>query len=373
MIENYKVIGLMSGTSLDGLDIAFCRFQKNDGRWNYEILCADTLPYSHEWQQRLSSLENASAFEYAKTHADLGHYFGRCVADFMTNHRLQRTDVDFVSSHGHTIFHQPQIGLTTQIADPNAIAAETGLPVVADFRTLDVALGGQGAPLVPIGDNLLFGNYNSCLNLGGIANISFEKKGKRVAFDIAPCNMILNYLSKKMDMPYDRGGAVAKSGVASDDLLKALNSLEYYLLPYPKSLGKEWFVENFEPLFAHSSYTVRTLLATATEHISCQIAKTLNDNKLSSVIITGGGAFNDFLIESIHQKADCQIFIPNSLVVNYKEAMIFAFLGVLRIRGEANCLSSVTGAKASCCGGSVTGTALRDARLRSPRIRLVEP
>ena len=345
----------MSGTSLDGLDIAYCTFAKNACSWRAQVLCAETLPYSDQWRTRLQNLENSTALEYARANAELGHYFGVQVSNFVERNGLKNNAVDFVASHGHTIFHQPEIGLTTQIADPNAIAAECRLPVVADFRTLDVALGGQGAPLVPIGDRLLFGDYDSCLNLGGIANISFTKNGKRVAFDISPCNMILNYLSGKIGMTYDKGGEVAKTGRSNDDLLKVLNELEYYKLPYPKSLGKEWFVEKFRPCFEQSSCDVPDLLATATEHIANQIAKVLNDNSLSSVLVTGGGAFNTFLIESVRQKTVCSVDVANKLIVNYKEAMIFAFLGVLRMRGEANCLGSVTGARVDNCGGVVSG------------------
>lgn len=355
MKDIYNVIGLMSGTSLDGLDVAYCRFELAEGKWDYKILCANTYGYSDDWRRRLSTLENATALEYARCNVDLGHYFGKCVCKFLTDNGLDATAVDFVSSHGHTVFHQPEIGLTTQIADPNTIAAETGLPVVADFRTLDVALGGQGAPLVPIGDSLLFGDYDSCLNFGGIANISFRKEGRRVAFDISPCNMILNYLSAKMGKPYDEDGQMAKSGRSNESLLKVLNELEYYKLPYPKSLGKEWFVEKFRPYFEKSTESVPDLLATATEHIAEQIAKVLNDNALNSVMVTGGGAFNSFLIESVRKKTDCRVEVANKLIVNYKEAMIFAFLGVLRMRGEANCLSSVTGASRDNCGGVVSG------------------
>ena len=355
MKDIYNVIGLMSGTSLDGLDVAYCRFEFAGGKHEYQILCADTYAYSNDWIQRLSTLENSTALEYARCNADLGHYFGRCVCKFISDNNLGADDVDFISSHGHTIFHQPEMGLTTQIADPNAIAAEAGLPVVADFRTLDVALGGQGAPLVPIGDRLLFGNYDSCLNLGGIANISFTKNGKRVAFDISPCNMILNYLSGKLGMDYDKGGMLAKTGKCTDSLLEVLNELEYYKMPCPKSLGREWFIEHFRPYFEQSPCDVPDLLATATEHIAGQIANALNNNALTSVLVTGGGAFNCYLIESIRKKTDCRVEVANKLIVNYKEAMVFAFLGVLRMRGEANCLCSVTGARIDNCGGVVSG------------------
>lgn len=353
--DTYKVIGLMSGTSLDGLDIAYCAFEKNACGWRAQVLCAETVPYSDRWRARLQNLENSTALEYARANAELGHYFGVQVSNFVERNGLKNNAVDFVASHGHTIFHQPEIGLTTQIADPNAIAAECRMPVVADFRTLDVALGGQGAPLVPVGDKLLFAQYDACLNLGGIANISFDSDNRRIAFDISPCNMILNYLSSKIGMPYDKGGSVAKSGGCSAELIEELNELDYYKRLFPKSLGKEWFVSEFRPFFEKSDKTVADLMATAVEHISIQISKVLNDNHLKNVLVTGGGSFNKYLIDRLKQMTHCEVVIPNSLIVNYKEAMIFAFLGVLRMRGEANCLSSVTGASRDNCGGVVSG------------------
>lgn len=356
----YRVIGLMSGTSLDGLDVAYCHFAIANGTWSYNILNATTYEYSDEWRQRLSTLENATAFDYALCNVRLGHYFGQCVRKFMTDNALTLRDVDFVASHGHTVFHRPELGLTTQIADPNAIAAETSLPVMADFRTLDVALGGQGAPLVPIGDRLLFSQYDSCLNLGGIANISFTQNNRRVAFDISPCNMILNHLAQRLGMSFDKGGNVARNGIASSELLAKLNALAYYDEPCPKSLGKEWFVEHFLPIFQQSALGIGTQLATASEHIATQIANVLNANNLHNVLVTGGGAFNSFLIDSLRAKTKCQISIPNALIINYKEAMVFAFLGVLRVRGQANCLSSVTGASSDNCGGVVTGAAVNN-------------
>ncbi len=354
----YSVIGLMSGTSLDGLDVAYCQFSFANGSWSYQIMCATTYEYSPQWRQRLSTLENATAFEYALCNVQLGHYFGQCVREFMADNSLACSDVDFVASHGHTVFHRPELALTTQIADPNAIAAEISLPVVADFRTLDLALGGQGAPLVPIGDRLLFSQYDSCLNLGGIANISFTQNNRRVAFDISPYNMILNHLAQRIGMPFDKGGEVAKNGTVNHELLNKLNALAYYDEPFPKSLGKEWFVANFLPLFQQSEKNIGTLLATASEHIATQIANVLNANHLHNVLITGGGAFNSFLTDSLRAKTKCRISIPNALTINYKEAMVFAFLGVLRVRGQANCLSSVTGASSDNCGGVITGTAV---------------
>lgn len=345
-------IGLMSGTSLDGLDIAYCRFDYTD-KWNFELLASHTYPYPTEWKEKLSRLEQKSAWEYAQANVELGHYFGQKVNEFKQQYRVEK--LDFISSHGHTIFHRPDIGITTQIGDIDSIAAETGHLAVGNFRTFDVALGGQGAPLVPIGDQLLFADYDGCLNLGGFSNISFHKNGKRLAFDISPCNMILNLLANQMGMDYDRDGLVAKNGTMIEELFEKLNSLEYYSRKAPKSLGKEWLVEEFLPIIPNNISTA-DLLRTTSEHIGFQIAEVINHENLSSVMITGGGALNTFLIECIsHRCPHTKVVIPSKDVINYKEAIIFAFLGVLRISGGNNCLSSVTGAKADNCGGNVSG------------------
>ena len=352
---NLYTIGLMSGTSLDGLDIAYCRFEHTD-KWNFELLASHTYPYPGEWKEILSRLEQKSAWEYAKANVDLGHYFGKKVNEFKQHYGVEK--LDFIASHGHTIFHRPDIGITTQIGDIDSIAAETGHLVVGNFRTFDVALGGQGAPLVPIGDELLFADYDGCLNLGGFSNISFSKSGKRLAFDISPCNMILNLLANRMGMDYDCDGLVAKSGTLIDELFIKLNSPEYYNRKAPKSLGKEWFVDEFLPLIPNNISTA-DLLRTTTEHIGHQIATVINSHQLQSVMITGGGALNTFLIECISRRCpNTKMVIPSKDVINYKEAIIFAFLGVLRIKGINNCLSSVTGAGTDNCGGNISGMAI---------------
>ena len=349
---NLYTIGLMSGTSLDGLDIAYCHFRYSD-KWNFELLASHTYPYPAEWKEKLSRLEQKSAWEYAKANVELGHYFGKKVNEF--KHHYNVSKLDFIASHGHTIFHRPDIGITTQIGDLDSIAAETGNLVVGNFRTFDVALGGQGAPLVPIGDKLLFADHDGCLNLGGFSNISFNNDGKRIAFDISPCNMILNLLANQMGMDYDRDGLVARGGTRVEYLFAKLNSLEYYSRKAPKSLGKEWLVEELLPLIP-SHIPTADLLRTTTEHIGYQIAKVINAEKLSNVMITGGGALNTFLIECISDHCPhTKVVIPSKEVINYKEAIIFAFLGVLRISGTNNCLSSVTGAKANNCGGNISG------------------
>lgn len=347
----------MSGTSLDGIDLALCDI----GEHGYNVLAAETVPYYEEWKQRLATLEHASAFEYALANVELGHHYGKVINRFLKD--KQRPEV--IASHGHTIFHQPDKKLTTQIGDGDAIAAETGLPVVFNFRTLDVALGGQGAPLVPIGDELLFGQYDACLNLGGIANISYrEREGVqgRVAFDICPCNMALNRLAAMLGYPYDKGGINARGGQVHTCLLHALDALDYYAATGPKSLGKEWFVGQFWPVVKEfigvvpSQTKVRDALATVSAHIAMQIGRVLEANKIGSLLVTGGGAWNSYLIEQIgNYSPSTEITVPDELTVNYKEAIIFAYLGYLRLAEKVNTLSSVTGAKCDSTGGNIAG------------------
>ncbi|MBR1549744.1 MAG: anhydro-N-acetylmuramic acid kinase [Bacteroidales bacterium] len=354
-----KILGLMSGTSLDGVDLALCDISDS----GYRILAADTVAYPDEWRRRLATLENASALDYALAHAELGHYFGHVVNKFLEG----KPRPEAIASHGHTIFHQPDKGLTTQIGDGDAIAAETGLPVVSNFRTLDVALGGQGAPLVPIGDELLFGEYDACLNLGGIANISFRsevggRRYERVAFDICPCNMALNRLAAMLGHPYDKGGTNASGGDVHTCLLHELDALEYYTLPGPKSLGKEWFVGQFWPIVkgflgvTPSQSQVRDALATVTSHIAMQIARVAEAQGIGTLLVTGGGAWNSYLLELLsNYRPEMQVTVPDALIVNYKEALIFALLGYLRLHGKVNTLRSVTGARRDSIGGTLSG------------------
>ena len=343
------ILGLMSGTSLDGVDLALCSL---DGD-SYSIRAAETVPYSEEWRQRLSTLEEASALEYVRTHVELGHYYGRLINEFLQD---GKPFVDAVASHGHTIFHQPGASFTAQIGDGDAIAAETGLPVVSNFRTLDVALGGQGAPLVPVGDELLFGNYDACLNLGGIANISYRQFGKRVAFDICPCNMALNRLAGLLGLPYDAEGECARRGSVDDRLLQRLEALDYYRFSAPKSLGKEWFVLQFWPLVEAAALKPEDALRTVTEHVAQRIAEVLGGRVMTNVLITGGGTFNRFLLERVADlEPDVELVVPDKLIVNYKEALVFAYLGYLRLEGKVNTLASVTGARRDSIGGTLSG------------------
>ncbi|MBQ0016882.1 MAG: anhydro-N-acetylmuramic acid kinase [Bacteroidales bacterium] len=357
----YHIIGLMSGTSLDGLDIALCRFETSQVNVQspetgicFSLLHAATVPYPDEWQHRLARLPQASALDYALADVELGKWMGLQVANFVSQLPFEPPHEMVVASHGHTIFHQPQSGLTAQIGKGDCIAAACGLPVVCDFRSLDVALGGQGAPLVPIGDQLLFGNYDACLNLGGFSNISFRCG---LAFDISPCNIVLNSLAYQLGYDYDPDGSLAKQGQIIDPLLPALNKLPFYRQAAPKSLGREWVDQLFMPVVQQfSTYDTHSLLRTVTEHIATQIAHAISTHRTTpqpiQLLATGGGALNQFLIERIKSlSASTHVTIPDTNVINYKEAIIFALLGLLRLIGQPNCLKRVTGAQTDCCGG----------------------
>lgn len=351
-VQKYNVIGLMSGTSLDGVDIAFCRFVLTNKRWTYTIVQAETIAYSSTWKNTLLGLERTDALSFQQTHVEYGSYLGNLVSDFVKKYRIK---ADFVSSHGHTIFHQPQKKLTVQIGSGSAIAAECKLPVVCDFRSLDVALGGQGAPLVPIGDKLLFADYDLCLNLGGFANVSYEHKQERIAYDICPVNIVMNAICNTLGKEYDNEGKLARKGTINESLLNTLNQLAFYKLPAnsPKSLGKEWVIKNIDPLIKKYNLSPSDVLRTFCEHVSIQIANSVNDKKAGKILVTGGGAFNAFLMERIKKHSIHPVIIPANKTIEFKEALIFAFLGVLRMRNEVNCLKSVTGAKHDNIGGAV--------------------
>lgn len=355
-----NIVGLMSGTSLDGLDVALCCIDAaatSGSALRWQLLAAETYPYDEAWTRRLGALDAASAYDYALAHVQLGHYFGQRVRQFLADHPLP---VDAIASHGHTIFHQPHLLLTSQIGDGNAITAETGLPVVSNFRALDVALGGQGAPLVPVGDRLLFPDYDACLNLGGFSNISFDDgDGIRRAFDISPCNFALNALARRTGVAYDRDGRLAASGRVDESLLARLDGLEYYRRPIPKSLGKEWYLSDFEPLMNASDASVADLLRTVVEHIARQVAAVLPGRHIRSLLVTGGGARNTFLMSRIAAVSPhCAVTVPDADIVDYKEAIIFALLGYLRLTGKVNTYASVTGASSDSCGGEVTNSSV---------------
>ena len=348
--ENYNVIGVMSGTSLDGVDLAYIKFNHSEN-WTFEIFQSETVSYSEEWLNKLKNAIHFSHSELEELNSGYTKLLASIISDFISKHNL--TEIDAVCTHGHTILHQPQNGFTLQIGNLPMIRDLVNQTIVCDFRVQDVQLGGQGAPLVPIGDELLFSQYDYCLNLGGFSNVSFNENGYRIAFDISPVNTVLNFYANELGFSYDDAGNLAKSGNVNQDLLKQLNGLDFYKATYPKSLGMEFVNAEIFPLMHSFSIDVKDKLRTFVEHIAIQIAK-ICDKPLAKLFITGGGAYNRFLIERLRNYLPkTEVVIPDDKTIQFKEALIFAFLGILRLRDEINVLSSVTGASKNHSSGVV--------------------
>lgn len=351
----YKILGMMSGTSLDGLDIAYCHLWMEKGRWNFEIRQTTTISYDEELYKKLKHAIHLSEAEHTQLHNDYGVWLGEQAKHFIEKHRLV---VDAIASHGHTSHHRPDEGFTFQLGEGQLLANTANQKVICDYRSLDVELGGQGAPLVPIGDALLLPEYEFCLNLGGISNMSFEKNGNRIAYDIGLANMPLNYITEKIDLKYDKGGQLAQKGKLIPALFNALNDLAYYQQPYPKSTGFEWFTDEIVPLIEKYKAATEDLLHTFIHHNCEQLAHAIKKeqpNRGSRVLVTGGGALNTFFINTLQEKLGdaCKVHIPPKKFIEYKEALVFAFMGVLKLLGETNVLRSVTGAKSDSCSGVV--------------------
>lgn len=349
--ETYTIIGVMSGTSLDGIDLARINFTIKNEKWSYEILESETVSYSNDWLNKLKVAVGFSSEELLKLNEDYTDYLGNVINSFIAKYKV--SNLDAVCSHGHTILHQPQNGFTLQIGNLPKIAEIINQKVVCDFRVQDVKFGGQGAPLVPIGDRILFSEYDYCLNLGGFSNISFESNNKRIAFDISPVNTVLNFYANKLGLDYDDKGKISKTGKVNLELLTELNALDYFKKTFPKSLGFEFVKEIVLPLIESYSISIEDKMHTFTEHIAFQTSLAL-PNKTGKILITGGGAYNDFLIERMHfHLPNIEIIIPDNKTLEFKEALIFALLGVLKLRNEINVLSSVTGAEMDHSSGIV--------------------
>lgn len=359
-----KVIGLMSGSSLDGLDIAYAHFDIKNNHISFELIKAETVEFSEQWQRRLKNLPKVDALSFAKTHTYFGHLMGNMVNDFIDKHQIE---VDFIASHGHTIFHYPDNRMTIQIGDGAAMAAITGLPIINNFRTHDIAIDGEGTPLAPIADKYLFAGYDFYLNIGGIANISCDINGRFVAFDIGAANQIFNPLANLLNLPYDNNGDIAKSGIVNHELLNDINLMDYFHESYPKSLDNTWLQQNILPKYLIAEDTIANRLRTGVEQLAQQTALSILQiikkenlpikNEPFKIFATGGGAFNTFLIE--RTEAVCNQYFPTKIVVaspeivEYKEALLMALMGVLRVQNKVNVMRSVTGAKLDTIGGAI--------------------
>jgi anhydro-N-acetylmuramic acid kinase len=354
----YRVIGIMSGSSIDGIDIVFTELLEQGGAWQYEIQHTACVPYDKLWYQKLQQSVFLSAKDYLLLHIEYGQFIGQEINEFIDEKNLQH-QVNLISSHGHTTFHLPEKKMTHQLGDGATIAAKTKLPVVSDLRSIDVAFGGQGAPIVPLGERLLFNEYNYFLNIGGIANISVHKLNEVIAFDVCAANRVLNMLAQKMDLAYDNEGLISSQGRLNEDLLQKLNALEYYKLPAPKSLANSFGTDIVYPLLNSFNMNVEDTLCTYIEHICVQIKNSLQafkEDKVQYLFITGGGAFNTFLIKRLQKNLDeinFEIVIPSNEVIKYKEALIMALLGALRWREQYTVLSSATGASRNSIGGAL--------------------
>lgn len=364
-MDTYHVLGLMSGSSMDGLDIAFCILEVDDnGKWSYKIEKSECIEYSRKWHMRLRNLTMQNAITYIKTHTYYGHYVAETVNDFIDRNGLAGS-IDFIASHGQTIFHQPENFLTSQIGDGGAISALTQIPVVSNFRTQDVALGGQGAPIVPVGDKLLFPDHTFCVNLGGIANVSAKlPEGKMIGYDVCAMNLVLNRLSESMGQSFDEGGEIARSGRLDARLLEELDRSWYYDKAIPKTIGGGWVRKVLMPVFRHYRIPVEDKLHTYVEHVAKQINKDIEqlcvNNNLGlpsehKVLYTGGGAMNEYLMERIKEHSQAEVEVPDPTLIKFKEALIMALVGTLRWRSEVNCLANVTGASRDSIGGEIYG------------------
>ncbi|MBW7867993.1 MAG: anhydro-N-acetylmuramic acid kinase [Brumimicrobium sp.] len=350
----YHVIGLMSGTSLDGVDVVEVEFFLNDkDRWEFKVLNCHLFPYNKMTYLELKEAYTYKTPEILELSSKLGKYYGEIVNDFIDQYSIDKNTIDFIASHGQTIFHQPDKGYTLQIGNGPELAVTTNLPTVVDFRTKDVALGGNGAPLIPVADFLLFKQYaDTFLNLGGFSNFSFLKENQVYSYDICPVNIVINKIMQEQGKEYDNRGNFGKTGIINQELLQKLNRLNYYQQSFPKSLGWEWVEEHILPLLSLEP-NIQNQVRTLYEHFANQIGKSLDDTHAKTTLVTGGGAKNNFLIERIQSNTKSKIILPDSRIIDFKEAIGFAFLGLLRWRNETNVWASVTGARRDSCSGNI--------------------
>jgi len=338
----------MSGSSLDGIDLALCRFSFEGIRWNFKVEATSTYNYPAEWTQMLKTAPQLPTKDLFALNTKYSQYIGKRIVEFISTFKLQP---DYIASHGHTVFHEPAQGFSYQMGDGALLAQITKVATISDFRNKDITHGGQGAPLVPIGDELLFGDYKACLNVGGIANISYREGDHRIGYDICGANQLLNGLSEKINLPYDDEGRIASTGNVIPELLGHLNENEFFQKPYPKSLSNQ-FVQQYlvSPLLDYNA-EIPDKMATAVEHIALQVAAILDKLSPGNVLVTGGGAKNRFLIKTLAQLTPHMLVVPHEKLIDFKEAIVFAFMGALRVNESVNCLASVTGARQdSVCG-----------------------
>lgn len=370
-MSSYSGIGCMSGSSLDGLDVCFAEYtgDKDTDIWGYRILKAETYPYPSEWGDKLRNASKLVGESLIKLHMEYGKFIGKTVLKFLENNEIPASSVDFVASHGHTVFHNPKEGYTFQLGDGETTSSYLSWPFVCNFRTKDVALGGQGAPLVPVGEKYLFNPHDICINLGGIANIGL-KSGGGIGEDVCPCNYVTNRLAKQYnnDLEFDKDGKIAAQGNVIQEIYDKLEALPFYQEGPPKSLGPDWINTNIIPLLNTKTHSIPNLMRTFVEHVANRISTSCSDNHVrmrkhdryhsetANVLVTGGGAFNKTLMELLRQKLKenkMEIEEADSDTINFKEALIFGFLGLRCLLGEENIYSGITGSRSNSVSGSI--------------------
>lgn len=352
-----KFIGLMSGTSLDGIDAIVCEFSPT-----IQSIATHHHPFDPSLKQDLQrlSLPGDDAIDVlGKAQTELGHVLADAVLALLDKANLSATDIRAIGSHGHTIRHRPggHHPFTIQIGDPNIIAARTGIATIADFRRADMALGGQGAPLAPAFHRAFFPLPATVLNLGGIANISIVGTETEVGFDTGPANTLLDAWCKQhRGLDYDDQGSWARSGQVCERLLQSLLADPYFKQAPPKSTGKEYF---------HLDWLAQQLSSQSAEDVQASLleltAKTIADafsaqQITGEIIVCGGGAHNVYLLERLqaHLPA-CTLSMSDDfgIGVDWVEAAGFAWLAQQRVLNQAIQLQTVTGASAPVRLGAI--------------------
>jgi anhydro-N-acetylmuramic acid kinase len=346
-MKDFYSIGLMSGSSLDGLDLCYSKISSKDENCHFEIIASETIPYDNDVYEKLKKVREISSLDLHFFDIELGKLFGAYCNSFIGKNNIKQ--IDAVSNHGHTVFHYPEKGLTLQIGNNNWIAKMTNIPIFGNLRMRNITHGGQGAPIVPIADKYLFSEFDNCINLGGISNITIKKGTNLKSFDIGICNQLLNYLCNLIDKKYDQNGDIAATGTINLELLNALEKIPFYQIQPPKSIDNGMLKETVLPIFDSYKDSVPNLLATAAEHIAIEISKYLE--KDSKTIITGGGAYNSFLISRIQSISNAKITIPNPKIIEFKEALAMSFMALRSIENRPNTLSNTTGSEKDCISG----------------------
>lgn len=352
-----RIIGLMSGSSTDGLDFVCAEFDSPDRKALHRVIASETLPYSHDLIERLQHSSGLNAKDLLAFHTEFGLRIGEKVREALQRHKLDA--VDLIAYHGHTVYHEPESHFSFQLGSAHGINILTGIPVVSDFRNTDMSLKGHGAPLVPMAEGILFPGYKAFLNLGGIANLGLHKNGRITGFDICPFNMAMNEVAALRGMDFDENGQLASQGEIIGGFLSDLNAISFYNLKGPKSIDRQWYMMQFQPVVRNYErvYNAESVLRTLIEHFSMQISEVLNKEleATDQAMISGGGAKNKFFISELQGKTNSRIIIPDNEVIDYKEAIIFAYLALLRVMNKVNVLSSVTGADRDSIGGALYG------------------